>query len=909
LVKFRLLPVFLVLINFLDLRSNADNLQSGAPEFPLVLHKPAPVEGYTLNPNDNGLVYNPLTREAQKTGQLRDPSVATVKRTLTLGDTRLEIAIPDKALAYETIPVPYRLFPGKNTVFPTAVEAVAFEDEKNRQGRDLFDLSLPGKIDLSVDYVGSMTAHLIPNARHLITPDFTDTPKTYPNFVRGKMTHSGVVEAGDLVWFKFRFTNTGNTIIDGQGLGGALLYPKLFRKDPDGVYRQFATTQNLFYRILDYWYPGKVWEPWIIFNIVKPGEPTEYYALEPGDYKIQLDLTFRSYQKDDTLIDLSDGPTVFSWEQAFTVAAQAKDVPVAAGNRLPAAGDIPNKMPTFIHTFEQFMTSFDCYSKLPVTSGDAPAPLDGVLHLQVAPWTKQVVVRLISGKIPAVTTTAIPIDVDSDSLSIHLPTKLLHTLPDQNGNARPIFETQTMADMRTNVQVGPYPEKAIVDNLSEMKSLGINLIQTTSMPWEFDTPGMNINYAGDALKYSLDVARQLKLQVGAWGQYPFDRATIGTIASWISGQNYSLIAVPPGIGGDYPASSQVDPRIAEANGQAFLFNFHRWGDLYHQDSDGTVPINIEDTRGWLREDINIRYPVGPDATKAFRTWLKARYLDIEPLNQAWGTSFSSFDDIDPETHAPDHLGAGWGYDDPAKVFHDWAPAVEDFDIWRTLVRIKNYRDLLATVGTEIPNAKMEIRTEGGNAFIAGIDPETPNAHFRHAYYNQRRIGGIAEILDASGVVSYHGDYTTIPYTPSEMRQIVRTSVSQGITPAYLPQFNDMRDIAINPKYGRSYQLSYNLDTPQMGFMMHVLQASYPWYQATVEEGGIPGVLWEDFECDGYVTETQKQELRFYQKKIDEALAQNSKSMPQSDVPSQEWKKRSHAMRSYDFDISKDQQSP
>jgi Beta-galactosidase len=879
--------------------SLADDLQNGAPEYPLTSPKPAPVDGYATD-LDGGLIYNPLTREAKKTGQLRDESAATQQQTLTLGSMQLHVAIPPTARAYETIPVPYEISFAEPPTFPIAVEAVAFEDEAKRKGRDLFDLSLPGKINFNIEYLGSVTAHLDSKLKHNITPNGTDTPKQYPNFTPQPLTRSGVVEGGDLVWFKFRLTNTGNTILDGQGLGGALIYPKLLRKDTDGTYKPFATSYNLYYRILDYWYPGETREPWIIFNIPKTGQPAEYYKLEAGDYKVQMDVVYRSYQTPNSAINYWDGPVVFSYQQPIRVADHAQAVPVVAGTRLPAPADVPNKLPTFIHTFEQFMTAFDCYTKPPPDSvspaGDVQA-LKGVLHLQVAPWTKQVVVRMISGTPPSIITAALPIQIDTKSLSIKIPTEHAHLVTDATGKLRPMFQTQTMADMRTNVQMGPYPEKFIRDDLQEMKTLGVNVLQTTSMPWEFDDMlGRSFNYAGDSLKFSLDLARQDGFLVGAWGQYPFDRSTIGGIASWISGTNDFGTVVP--VLGGYGSISQVDPRLPKANAIVFNYNFQRWGDLFYQDSNGVVPLNIEDTRGWLRDDINIRYPIGSESAAAFRKWLVPRYKTIDALNHDWGTSFASFDDIDPETHQPEASGQSWGYDDQSKPFHDWSPAVEDFDIWRTLVRVKNYQDLIATMGNQIPNPKIEVRTEGGNAFIAGIDPETPNAHFRHAYYDQRRIGAIAEILDASGVIAYHGDYTTLPYAPSEIRQIVKTSVAQGITPAYLPEFNDMRDIAINDTVGRSYQTSYNLDKPQKGFMMHVLTASYPWYQAIEEEGGIPGVLWEDFECDGYMTEVQKKELQFYQSKIDEALAQTPLKADKSTVPSPDWKKQSRAIKSY-----------
>ncbi|MGQ9650728.1 MAG: hypothetical protein ACUVXJ_11515 [Phycisphaerae bacterium] len=45
-----------------------------------------------------------------------------------------------------------------------------------------------------------------------------------------------------------------------------------------------------------------------------------------------------------------------------------------------------------------------------------------------------------------------------------------------------------------------------------------------------------------------------------------------------------------------------------------------------------------------------------------------------------------------------------------------------------------------------------------------------------------------------------------------------------------------------------------------------------WHNATLgitcEEGHCPGVLWEDYQCDGFVTETQKRELRSFREQLD-----------------------------------------
>jgi hypothetical protein len=82
----------------------------------------------------------------------------------------------------------------------------------------------------------------------------------------------------------------------------------------------------------------------------------------------------------------------------------------------------------------------------------------------------------------------------------------------------------------------------------------------------------------------------------------------------------------------------------------------------------------------------------------------------------------------------------------------------------------------------------------------------------------------------------------------------------------------MRDIAINSNYGTDYQINFNVDKPVKGAMMHVLCPIYTWFQAVIEEGGIPGILWQDFNCDGFVTETQERELIFYKNKMEEYLS-------------------------------------
>jgi hypothetical protein len=86
--------------------------------------------------------------------------------------------------------------------------------------------------------------------------------------------------------------------------------------------------------------------------------------------------------------------------------------------------------------------------------------------------------------------------------------------------------------------------------------------------------------------------------------------------------------------------------------------------------------------------------------------------------------------------------------------------------------------------------------------------------------------------------------------------------------------------------------------------MHCLTALYPWFKATYEEGGIPGILWEDYQCDGFATETQKREMRIFRERLDAALSSPDALRARAAgarEPSREWRKGTRAMWSYRID--------
>ena len=494
--------------------------------------RPAPVEQYAIHA-DGGLVYDPLRREAERTGALaRYAKAETEPGNITQGNWQLDFRLPKRCEAYDTIPIPYELkWKGAGEIpkdsCPVAVEAVAFEDAAAREHRDLFDLALPGRIDMKVEYLGSITAHLKPEERNNMKPDCTDTTGTYPSFAREPLVRSGVAQAGDLVWFKFRYTNTGDTILDAEGFGGCLLYPELLKRNAAGKMEKFANLYNLYSRNLSYMYPGDSAESLVPFQDSRARAACG--VLPAGTRRLHDPLP--------TGLPLLPGcgalPECLGWPHLLRErpahpcggqpARDTRERGASGANRGTAGrGENPGSgrrsqrpsEPVLPHEWEEFMTAFDCHLAPPA---DKSAVLTGTLHLQVAPWTKEVVVRLVDSNPLSVKTLALPLDVGTKSLAVRFnaatPAWVL-----RGGQAEPVFLSQLMADMRTNVQIDPFPEKGILDRLRVMMEAGVNVVATTSMPWLYgDMSNPAFNYPGDAWKYFLDLARQEGMRVEGVG--------------------------------------------------------------------------------------------------------------------------------------------------------------------------------------------------------------------------------------------------------------------------------------------------------------------------------------------------------------------------------------------------------
>ena len=128
-------------------------------------------------------------------------------------------------------------------------------------------------------------------------------------------------------------------------------------------------------------YPGESKEIWIMFRGAD-GFP-QTYGLNTGKYKIRFRAIYRWYKHFDDYINMWMGNQMYVYDQPFTVEESARKAPIEQGEVVLTDGGEPDKLTRWIHTFEEFMTAFDCHISKPSGKNS----VTGTLYLQTAPWT------------------------------------------------------------------------------------------------------------------------------------------------------------------------------------------------------------------------------------------------------------------------------------------------------------------------------------------------------------------------------------------------------------------------------------------------------------------------------------------------------------------------------------------
>lgn len=803
----------------------------------------AGVEGYKVDENRK-LYYNPLSREAKRKGELTKYNTAEkTTGTIKTGSTTLTYSIPKAVTAYDVVPVTYSVY--STTQHPVHVEASAFEEAARTNGKGYYDLNLPGKVAVELSYEGHVTADNTTGKPLLKSDPSKDIQgSAYPAYNASALTKSGTVKASDHLWVKFKFTNTGNTILDGEGNGSFWFFP-VFSKYENGGWVPHSVI-GAEYPMLDYVYPGESGEFWVYFG-----------SADPGDYRMELQgKMFSEFGSEHASSDSSTAKVVTSAVYEFNV---TKDGGISEPYTVKNSAYNNYTRNSWLANYEEFLSSYISLYSVGKTAANATT---GVFYVQPASFTEQITIKLMEGNNQNLVTATIPVQVDTDSINIELNPYNTNYVITEDGTRAPMIMTQNMADMRVNVARGPNCDDIILNDLRNMKEAGINTLTTTH--------AYTGDYSGyyDMSMYMLDCARELGFKLEGHARYYYRTPVVVNMVR-NSDPKANL-----GTASDMFGSKQLDA----ANGILARWNLIRYGDFYYYNPEnGTVPISIEDNYGWMTTTLNLR--IGIQNSKFDRLlykWLQKAYNnDIAALNKKYGSNYSDFSDITMSDQGgiPVTAGhqSGLHLNDYDKTYHNWNAATMELDIFRTAERVRNGQEFLRAMDVE--NAKVSLRSENNLFLAGGISQTTDNAHYRRIYYEQRMAALIPEVLAASDVIYADSSYSAWNYTPAEIYELTRQACKTGFVTAKTPPFCRMFDDAINDSIGGlHYDDLLSLGSMQKTVTMFTTCSLFTYWKAMYEAGGIPGTMWQDYVCGLYVTTTQYKEMQFFKKKMDQMLA-------------------------------------
>ncbi len=821
----------------------------------------APVAGYQVSP-ELKLSYTPLSNEARRKGELSLYNTANkVGGTIQNGTTSLTYTLPKTVTAYDVIPIQYSVH-STSQKLPVHFEATAYEEATRLGKQNCYDANLPGTVNMALEYLGYVTADNVGGKPYLTPTTVGDIQgQQYPAYDASELIRSGTLKTGDYTWLKFKFTNTGNTVLDGEGNSAFRFAPHLYQYQGNG-WVHVGDTLNLYYPLLDYVYPGESGEFWVLFNI---GGNSQQFGMKPGNYKVVIDGHLRTESDTyNTNAMAIAGRAVTSSSFEFSVTDQgAQTQPRSVEN---SKGTVMSRN-TWLSNFEEFMSS---YTSLYQVGKNLNQATSGTMYLQVAPFTKQITLRLINGNADEIAMVSVPVTVNTDSVSITLNPYNNNYVVQNDGTRTPMIMTQNMVDMRGNIDRGPYTDDIIVNDLRNMKEAGINTL-TTTHAYTGDYSGLY-----DMSMFMLDAARKMGFRLEGHALYPY-RSTLATTRVRASDRTISL-------GSQRDMFNQVG--VDASNGILAFWNLVRYGDMYHYDPvTKTVPIAIEENYGWMNSDLNCRFGIGNSySDRLLWKWLEKAYdEDIAKLNRKYGSSFGAFKEISLSQQGGTPELDGLVLNNSSAVYHDWNAATMELDVFRTTERVRNYKEMLRAMN--VPQAKIALRSENSIYMAGGISQTTDNAHYRYIYYEQRRAAAIPEIMAASGIVYSDSGYSAYAFTDREVYELTRQAAKTGFVTAKTPPFNHMYDPIITESMGNiAYSDYLSLGNADKLIMMKRNGSLFTYWKAMYEAGGIPGTMWMDYNCDLYVTTTQYKEMLFFKQKIAEMLATDEGKAWATSVP-------------------------
>lgn len=800
------------------------------------------IDGYRLN-DEYAIIYDRISKEAKAQGTISLYNQAQkVKGSLTLSDgTTLSYEVPNQVTAYSAVPLKYSLKGGKNAD-RVHVEATTYEDP-NRipQGqKTYYENTLPDNVNVSVTYDGYVQAENVDNSKDPIwyeLPAGTVQGSQFLNYEPSDLVRSGTIPTGKETWLKFTFKNTGNTILKGDGMGYFCIRPILYQKDESGDYREIAINDNYAYRLFDPLYPGETKEIYVKFA-------ASYARYATGEYRVALygELANEQVTPDWAAMYVSGRRVT---ESVFTFSA-AKNAGVTAPSQVETkqVGSITRN--GWLGVYEEFQTSFHTHMFV-----NTEKPETETLYFQPAPWDQTLTLRVISEATGAMNLVTVPLQVETDSISIALNPYNEHYVVKDDGTREPILATQNMADMRGNCQDSPYALETLVNDLKDMEDAGINYL-TSTMAFSYDI-GKGTS-ATNACRFMMDCANVMGFAFEGYGMYPFENSFSKSNIT----RRYANVTASKG-------NNKV-------NGILNNWIYERFGNMFWANSKGVTPIAQEDSRGWLTIDHDWRMDLSDKTITKLQNWLQEAYGSIDKLNDAYGSEYSSFNEIDPREEGIEDSGF-YNFTKVGSltnIYHERSQAIKDLDLFRTVNRIQDYREALSV--TTVPGAKMTARFESSPLITAGLKADTKNAHYRETYYQMYRAGMVGDLLAASDEVYAASTYQNTPYTAAETYELTKHAKQAGLS--VMNYHMHYREQIYNTEFGDSKAVTnlHLADREMKVTSINTASALFPALKATYEAGGIPAVMWMDYYCNGFITSTAYKELRFYSQKIQEMLA-------------------------------------
>ncbi len=800
------------------------------------------IDGHKLNSEGN-VIYNRISAEAKKNGTLTQYNTsAKTKGELRLSDgTTLAYEVPTQVTAYSAVPLTYTIQGGSNASHVQLV-ATTYE-EPDRVPSDMkkyYENTMPDDVNISVSYDGYIQtkdydAAKLSSWSANIKDDRMGTE--YPPYSVTDLTCSGTIPSGIETWLQFTFTNTGNTILKGDGQGYFNLSPRLYKKNDSGNWDYVAMNDNYAYRLFDPLYPGESRQIWVKFG------NGNYQSFPEGEYRMYLNGELANEQNVPNWIVMYIGGRMVT-QTTFDFIAQ-KNASITKPNDVVTKKMTPVIRNSWLGVYEEFQTSFHTFYHVANYNGK-----QDTLYFQPAPWDKTLTLRVISEDTGAMEMVTIPLSVETDSISISLNPYNQNYVVKEDGTREPILGTQHMADMRGNNQDYYDPMYILVNDFKDMQEAGINYL-TSTMAFNYQL-GAGI-LANTATRIMMDFASVLGFKVEGYGNYTYE-----------SSINQSAIT---------RGYAKVDSSVGtnKMNGVLNSWIYDRFGDVEWATPEGITPIAQEDSRGWMTIDHDWRMDLDNATVKAYRQWLKEAYGTIEKVNAAYGSRFASFDEIDPREDGK--LDSNYyNFTDTSifKIYHERSKAMRELDLFRTINRIRDYRESLQF--TQVENAQMLARYEGSPIITAGLKATTKNPHYRENYYQMYRAALVGELVGASDSIFGTSTYQNTPFTPSETYELTKHATLAGIN--VMNYHMGYREQIYNTFYGDG-KADVNLhlaDSDMVVTAIATASALFPAFKATYEAGGAPGVMWMDYYCAGYVTSTKYKELQFYTSKIKEMLA-------------------------------------